>query len=46
MTDEIRYAIPYGIIGRLANVLFVRRMVNAIFDYRFNAIQKLFPENK
>lgn len=34
MTDSVRYAIPPGIIGRLANHLFVERMLNTIFDFR------------
>jgi ligand-binding SRPBCC domain-containing protein len=44
MTDDVNYAIPFGIIGRMANTIFVERMVNAIFDHRFEAIQKLFPK--
>jgi ligand-binding SRPBCC domain-containing protein len=43
MTDEISYAIPYGVIGSLANKLFVARRINAIFDYRFQALEKIFP---
>jgi ligand-binding SRPBCC domain-containing protein len=42
MTDEVNYAIPLGFIGRLANWLFVERQVNAIFDYRFNVLEKYF----
>jgi ligand-binding SRPBCC domain-containing protein len=42
MIDEVMYAIPYGIIGRLANWLFVGRMVNAIFDFRFKVIRDHF----
>ncbi len=42
MTDEVNYAIPLGILGRLANWLFVEREVNRIFDYRFNVLAKYF----
>lgn len=42
MTDILAYAIPYGIIGRFANKLLVENQVKAIFDYREQAIQKLF----
>jgi ligand-binding SRPBCC domain-containing protein len=42
MTDEVDYAIPLGAIGRVANWLFVGRQVDAIFNYRFEILQKLF----
>lgn len=42
MTDEVNYAIPLGILGRLAHLLFVGREVNAIFDYRFKILDDLF----
>lgn len=42
MTDEVNYAIPFGPIGRLANLLFVRREVNAIFNHRFKTLEHYF----
>lgn len=42
MTDRIDYAIPLGILGRLANWLFVARQVRAIFAYRFEAAERIF----
>jgi ligand-binding SRPBCC domain-containing protein len=42
MTDEVHYAIPYGVIGRLANWLFVERSVNAIFDFRYTILENRF----
>lgn len=42
MTDILVYAIPYGIIGRLANTLLVQKQVQHIFDYREQAIKNLF----
>lgn len=42
ITDTIRYAIPLGIIGRLANRLFVERALNAIFDFRFITLENHF----
>jgi ligand-binding SRPBCC domain-containing protein len=42
MTDEINYAIPLGILGRLANSMFVNREVNRIFDHRFKVLEQLF----
>lgn len=36
--DEVRYALPSGILGRLAHVLVVKRRLNQIFDYRAEAV--------
>ena len=41
MTDTIRYAIPYGPLGSLAHVAFVRRDLRRIFDYRRDAVSLL-----
>ncbi|HEX5169806.1 MAG TPA: SRPBCC family protein [Cyclobacteriaceae bacterium] len=42
ITDEVSYAIPFGILGQLANLLFVRREVNAIFEFRRKKLNQLF----
>jgi len=42
MTDLLNYAIPYGIIGRLANEILVAKQINKIFDYRTKEVNKLF----
>jgi ligand-binding SRPBCC domain-containing protein len=34
VADEIEYAIPFGILGRLAHFIFVGREVRRLFDYR------------
>ena len=34
------------IVGRLANDMFVEKRVNAIFDYRFKALEELFKDDK
>lgn len=44
MTDELEYAVPFGLFGQLANFLFVRREVKSIFDYRFHALNKYFTK--
>lgn len=44
MIDEVNYAIPLGIVGRLANSAFVSRQVNAIFDYRSAVLAQLFAD--
>jgi len=42
MTDELNYAIPYGILGRVANKLLVEKQIKSIFDFRTKEINKLF----
>lgn len=42
MTDEVNYAIPFGILGRLAHSLFVGGEVNRIFDHRYHLLEKYF----
>jgi ligand-binding SRPBCC domain-containing protein len=44
MSDEITYAIPLGLVGRLANNLFVARKLKAIFEYREKTLKRLFPK--
>lgn len=42
MEDEVNYAIPFGVLGRLAQWLFVGKQVENIFDYRFKVLEQLF----
>lgn len=42
MTDEVHYAVPFGMFGILTNWLFVGREVNAIFNHRYDTLQTLF----
>ena len=42
MTDEITYAIPFGLLGRLANLLFVRRQLEDIFKFRYDILGNIF----
>jgi ligand-binding SRPBCC domain-containing protein len=39
--DVVRYALPLGAFGALAHVLFVRRDLARIFDYRREAVEQL-----
>lgn len=43
--DRVTYALPFGWIGNLAHQLGVRRDVEQIFDFRAQALRRLFPEN-
>lgn len=44
MVDELEYAIPFGILGRFANHLFVEDEVKSIFNYRYHVLEKLFKK--
>ena len=45
MTDEIYYVMPFGVLGRLVNFLFVSRDLNNIFKHRVEIINKIFDKN-
>ena len=40
--DEIEYRLPFGVFGKLAHAIKVRRDVEGIFDYRKRAVDKRF----
>mgnify|MGYP001492784020 FL=1 len=42
MKDIITYIPPFGIIGKIANFLFIKNKVNQIFNYRNKKIDILF----
>jgi ligand-binding SRPBCC domain-containing protein len=42
MNDILHYAIPYGVIGRLSNSVFVGNKVKQIFEFREKAIERMF----
>ncbi|MEJ7646855.1 MAG: SRPBCC family protein [Chryseolinea sp.] len=42
IADEVNYSIPYGFLGRFAHFLFVKKQVNAIFDYRAKILVQHF----
>jgi len=42
MTDIIHYKNPLGILGRIANDLFVKNKLKTIFDYRFKKVEEMF----
>src|SRR6218665_1133173 len=39
ITDEVSYAIPYGLLGRFVHRIFVERALNTIFDHRFHTLE-------
>jgi ligand-binding SRPBCC domain-containing protein len=42
MTDIVHYKIPFGLIGNIANNLFVKKKLAEIFSYRFKKTEELF----
>lgn len=46
MIDEVRYALPAGVFGRIAHQLFVKNELNKIFNYRFDIVNELVEEIK
>lgn len=44
MKDKISYKIPFGFIGHLSQILFIKRQLNKIFTHRFITLEKTFNE--
>jgi len=42
IVDEVDYEMPLAFLGSLAHVLFVRRTLERIFDYREAVVKRLF----
>lgn len=42
MTDLVHYKAPLGWLGDLANLFFIRRQLNQIFDYRWKVLEERF----
>jgi ligand-binding SRPBCC domain-containing protein len=45
MTDIVTYSPPLGFIGGFMNSLFIRKQLDAIFNYRSTILQKHFARN-
>jgi ligand-binding SRPBCC domain-containing protein len=43
MNDRVTYALPLGILGRLAHSIVVNRDMERIFDFRADTMRRLFP---
>jgi ligand-binding SRPBCC domain-containing protein len=42
MTDIVHYKVPFGPIGDLANILFVQRQLERLFQYRHQQVEEIF----
>lgn len=40
--DEVRYAMPFGLLGNLARKLFVARQLEDIFNFRADSLRVIF----
>jgi len=46
MRDVVDYAEPFGAVGSVAHLLFVRRTLDRIFDFRRDAIHRLLDPSR
>lgn len=44
MKDIVTYQPPFGILGAVANSLFIKKKLNQIFKYRFEIVEKMFNQ--
>ena len=44
MIDIVDYALPLGILGKLAHTIFVRKKLVGIFEHRFQILEKKFSQ--
>jgi ligand-binding SRPBCC domain-containing protein len=44
MTDIVTYKPPFGILGNIANFLFIKKQLQSIFDYRYKIMDKKFNQ--
>ena len=44
MTDDLTYQLPFYIIGEIAHWLFVRKRIEQIFDFRYQALERMFNQ--
>lgn len=42
MNDTIHYKVPFGFLGRIANMFFIKKQLNTIFNYREEKLESLF----
>ena len=45
MHDQVKYQLPFGIIGRISHSLLVRKKIENIFIYRKEVLKKIFIDH-
>jgi ligand-binding SRPBCC domain-containing protein len=43
--DEVRYVVPFGLLGKILHGVFIRRMLEKIFAHRAEVIRSIFEES-
>lgn len=46
MTDSVSYVLPFGILGKIAHRLFIKKQLNSIFVFRDQAVNQIFGKFK
>jgi ligand-binding SRPBCC domain-containing protein len=46
MSDRVEYDLPFGLLGRLAHWILIRRQLQAIFEYREKRICQIFEQDR
>ncbi len=44
MQDQVHYLLPFGIIGKIVHLLFVKAQLKRIFEYRKETLEKMFSK--
>lgn len=44
LIDRVSYQTPFGVFGKIAHVLFIKKMLNKIFNYRNIAFKELLEK--
>lgn len=39
MFDRVHYKLPFGIVGKIVHKIFIKKMLNKIFDYRWKKFE-------
>ncbi len=45
MKDQVKYQLPFGIIGQITHSLIVRKKIENIFTFRKEVLKKIFKDN-
>lgn len=46
MKDTVDYELPFGFFGKMVHLLFVRKKLARIFDFRYSVLEKMFNTQK
>ena len=44
MKDTVDYVLPFGLLGKMAHLLFVKKKLENIFNFRYIVLEKLFNQ--